>query len=260
MLEGGPLQSDWWKKNSNSFVPYVNISAQLADKPDQGLLREIGARSYPTCVIMDTEGKVILRNDTAGAFRPTTESRLMTAVGVVQELLDARAAVEADGEDATARASRAILEAILGLRSTQLKELDEMADLPGIDSDLKARFRRWRAVEPISKVLKDYVAKVKSIDRSDTAARTKEFHQASKNMLEIYRKGQVLDDPRAGIFSDYWRLVFEGAIVEQDVEVATKALSVYRRAFGSRADLKNRIDRMAKRLGELRTDTEGEGR
>ena len=71
----------------------------------------------------------------------------MTAVGVVQELLDARAAVIADEEDAVARASQAILEAILGLHSTQLKELDEMADLPGIASDLKARFRRWRAVE-----------------------------------------------------------------------------------------------------------------
>jgi hypothetical protein len=78
-------------------------------------------------------------------------------------------------------------------------------------------------------------------------------------MLAFYRQGLVLDDPRAGIFSDYWRLVFEGALQEEDVEAAARALTVYRQAFGSRPDLKNRIDLMAKRLGSLRKSQEQSG-
>ena len=72
------------------FVPYVNISARLQDKPDQDLLREIGARSFPTTVVMDADGQVILRNDTAGAFRPNAENRVRGAVEVASELVKAR--------------------------------------------------------------------------------------------------------------------------------------------------------------------------
>jgi hypothetical protein len=110
------------------------------------------------------------------------------------------------------------------------------------------RFRRWRAVKPVTELLQDYVAKVRKIPRSDTAARTREFHSAAGKMLAIYRQGLVLDDPRAGIFSDYWRLVFEGALQEKDVEAAARALTVYRQSFGTRPDMKNRIDLMAKRV------------
>ncbi len=241
------------------FVPYVNISAQLPDKPDQGLLRAIGSRSFPTCVIMDTDGKVILRNDTAGAFRPTTEKRLRASLEVVQELLQLRSAVKADPEDSSAQASLKVVESILDIRSIPLAELDRLIEEPGISRQLTQRYRRWRAVKPVTELLQNYVAKVRKIPRSDTAARTREFHSAAGKMLAFYRQGLVLDDPRAGIFSDYWRLVFEGALQEKDVEAAATALTVYRQSFGARPDLKNRIDLMAKRLGSLRKSQEQSG-
>ena len=237
----------------------MNISAQLPDKPDQGLLRAIGSRSFPTCVIMDTDGKVILRNDTAGAFRPNTEKRLRTSLEVVQELLDLRSAVKADPEDSGSQASLKVVESILEVRSTPLAQLDRLIEEPGVSKQLTQRYRRWRAVKPVTQLLQDYVAKIRKIPRSDTAARTSEFHLAAGKMLEIYRQGLVLDDPRAGIFSDYWRLVFEGAMQAKDVEVAARALTVYRQSFGSRPDLKNRIDLMAKRLGSLRKSQEQSG-
>ena len=86
------------------FVPYVNISARLQDKPDQGLLREIGARSFPTTVVMDTNGRVILRNDTAGPLRPDAEKRVRGAVEVASELVKARSLAKSS-EEGSAEAS-----------------------------------------------------------------------------------------------------------------------------------------------------------
>ena len=75
-------------------------------------------------------------------------------------------------------------------------------------------------------------------------------------MLELYRAGTRLNDARINIFSDYWRLVFDGAITAKDLGAAETALTTYRRAYGSRADLKPRINLMSSKLAALKEELE----
>lgn len=205
---------------------------------------------------MDADGKVVLRSDTQGPFRPTDEKRVTTSLEVVQELLDARLEVKQQPEDPAAQATLKILESILEIKPISLKELDELGATEGIPAAVKQRFRRWRSIQPISEVLKDYVTKIRDLSRDDKEARNAEFQVAAKKMLGLFRDGLILEDARQGIFSDYWRLVFEGALADQDLETASLALSTYRKAYGSRPDLRNRIDLMASRLGALRKSLE----
>lgn len=242
------------------FVPYVNISARLQDKPDQDLLREIGARSFPTTVVMDADGQVILRNDTAGAFRPNAEKRVRSAVEVATELVQTRSRVKnsEDGstEQAAAKASLLLLETIMDLRKSSEAEQKAAAATPGVPKGLLERFERWSAYQPINRLLQEYVRKVRALDSEDKAGRGKLYLETSRQMLELYRAGTRLTDARINLFSDYWRLVFDGAIDARDVAAAEAALTTYRRAFGSRADLKPRISKMGSRLAALKDELE----
>ena len=143
------------------FVPYVNISARLQDKPDQGLLREIGARSFPTTVVMDTNGRVILRNDTAGPLRPDAEKRVRGAVEVASELVKARSLAksseEGSAEAAAAKASVRLLEAIMGVQTAAGTELEKAVQTPGLPKELIERYQRWSSYQPINQLLQDYV-------------------------------------------------------------------------------------------------------
>ena len=241
-----------------NFVPYVNISARLQDKPDQGLLREIGARSFPTTVVMDADGQVILRNDTAGAFRPDAEKRVRGAVEVAAELVRARSQVksaeEGSGEQKAAKASLLILEAIMELSKPSQEELDRAAKTEGLSEDLRARYARWSAYQPIQRLLQEYVRKVRSLDSEDKIGRGKLYLETSGAMLELYRSGTRLNDARLNLFSDYWRLVFDGAITAKDAPAAEVALTTYRRAFGSRPDLIPRISKMSSKLSALKDE------
>ncbi len=243
------------------FVPYVNISARLQTKPDQGLLREIGAKSFPTTVVMDADGKVILRNDTAGAFRPDAEKRVKGAVEVASELVKARSVANSSEPGSTeatvAHASVLLLEAIMGLKQTSKSQLNLAAQTPGLSKDLLARYERWSAFQPINDLLQDYVRKIRALDSGDTTGRGLLYLETSREMLKLYRSGVRLQDARINLFSDYWRLVFDGAISAKDVEVAEVALTTYRRAFGSRADMKPRISKMSTRLATLKTEQGG---
>ena len=77
---------------------------------------------------MDADGQVILRNDTAGAFRPDAEKRVRGAVEVAAELVRARSQVksaeEGSEEQKAAKASLLILEAIMELSKPSQEELD----------------------------------------------------------------------------------------------------------------------------------------
>ena len=242
------------------FVPYVNISARLQDKPDQDLLREIGARSFPTTVVMDADGQVILRNDTAGAFRPNAENRVRGAVEVASELVKARSWVknseEGSADQAAAKASLLLLESIMDLRKSTEKELKQAAKTDGVDKKLLARFERWNAYQPVNRLLQEYVRKVRALDSEDKVGRGKLYLDTSREMLELYRAGTRLNDARINIFSDYWRLVFDGAITAKDLAAAETALTTYRRAYGSRADLKPRINLMSSKLAALKEELE----
>ncbi|MGE4619998.1 MAG: hypothetical protein AAEJ04_09355 [Planctomycetota bacterium] len=197
---------------------------------------------------------MIIKNDTQGPFRPTSENRLRSSLELAQELLDARKLAK-EGSD-SAKVTVQILESILEIKPTSLAELDRALEDAQIPDSVRKRFDNWRGVQPITTVLKGYVTKIRGIAKDDKVARNLEFKKAAAQMLGLYRDGITLSDPRQGIFSDYWRLVFEGALADQDTEVALLALSTYRKAFGARPDLKNRIDLMANRLEALKKGLE----
>ena len=246
---------------SGDFVPYVNISARLQDKPDQELLREIGARSFPTTVVMDADGKVILRNDTGGNFRPDAEKRVRAAVEVASELVKVRARVKsAEPGSAEAYASEAsllLLEAILEIKESTREALKKASQVTGVDQNLLERYQRWSAYQPINKILQNYVREARA---SDAEGRKILYLNVSLEMYDLYMDGTRLNDARISLFSDYWRLVFDGAISKKDPKVAEESLQIYRRAFGSRPDLKPRINRMSSRLSSLREELKGDSK
>ena len=159
-------------------------------------------------------------------------------------------------EQAAAKASLLLLETIMDLRKSSEAEQKAAAATAGVPKELLERFERWSAYQPINRLLQEYVRKVRALDSEDKVGRGKLYLETSRQMLELYRAGTRLTDARINLFSDYWRLVFDGAIDARDVAAAEAALTTYRRAFGSRADLKPRISKMGSRLAALKDELE----
>jgi len=243
-------------ESAGSFVPYVNISARLPEKPDQGLFASVGATGYPTVVVMDLAGEVILREDGRGKFRPTTRKRVTEAVEIVGELIVARDRLSSSPRDVVARATVTLIEVLLTGKNSSSEAMEKALAVEGIPASLKKKARNWLYLRPIQEVLNRYVASVQKLSRSDREGRNRAFQRAASDMYGCYLRGVEAANPRDSVHSDYWRLVFQGAMLEEDLQAAKDALKRYQQAYGSNPTFLERLRRMQKALGDLREKLE----
>ncbi|MFQ5653837.1 MAG: hypothetical protein ACE5GW_03785 [Planctomycetota bacterium] len=240
---------DWWVEAATSFVPYVNITAQLADKPDQGLLYKKGGRAFPYVVVMDPEGDVIVGR--GGGFRPRSPRVLENALAKVREIIDLRRTVGSGRAEPLARARLTLLEGLSIPRKADPEAMAAAAAMPGIEPALIERYRRYRRMLPFQQVIDRYRRELGALSRDDKAGRQAAYDRTARAMYELFRQGKTIDKRGETHFSDYWRLVFSGAILARDQDSARSSLAVYQKAYGGNPSLKLRIDRMKKQLDDL---------
>ena len=75
-------------------------------------------------------------------------------------------------------------------------------------------------------------------------------------MFKVYQEGEPIYDTGLRVFSDYWRLVFSGAILTKNLEVAEKSLAVYRRVYSNNPQMRERLAQMARELDAARQPKE----
>ncbi len=241
-MEGGPLLEEWWVEvASKEFVPYLNISSQLPTTPDQNLLQRMGGRGYPYFVVLDDNGSRIVPGRSFSQFRPMNRAGTMVAVAGAQELIAARANAAAAPRNPALAANRVLLERLLLDGKVSTQEAAAASEVEGIDPTLAQRFRA-------QEVLAEYAKTVGRLDRNDVGGRQAAFDRAGRAMLAAHKQGTPLNDTRLRVFGDYWRLVFTGALLDGELVTADKALAIYRRVFGTAANMRERISKMTRDL------------
>ena len=169
------------------------------------------------------------------------ESGTRVALVGAQELISARKSFAADPKNAALSANVTLLEALLLSTSPSADRIAKAKEAKGVDPQLAQRYAIREVLQRYSKT-----------PRGDDAARQKAYDIAAREMLSVHRNGKPLTDSRLRVFSDYWRLVFDGALLDGELEIAESALSVYRRVFSSQPGKRQRIDVMTQRLEEMK--------
>jgi len=250
MMEGGPLLADWWVDAAKSdFIPYLNISSQLPDTPDPNMLRRMGGRGFPFFVVLDDLGQRVVPGKAFPQFRPMNKSGTDVVLRGVQELIDVRATTRSDPKSAALKANLTLLEWLLIQGKSSDAEAESATKVEGVDQELVQRYRA-------QVVLNQYMAAVKSLTRTDLDGRRAAFDQAALSMFKVYGEGEPIYDTGLRVFSDYWRLVFSGAILSKDLEAAEKSLAVYRRVYSNNPQMRERIDQMVRELEAARQPKE----
>ncbi|MBT6540052.1 MAG: hypothetical protein HOM39_00595, partial [Planctomycetes bacterium] len=133
-MEGGPLLSDWWVKESKKFVPYLNISAQLEDKPDQKLMREYDLRGFPSFIFLDDAGLLLFGREPY--WRPDSLASLGQGLNQVEVLFQLRKQVQENPQDSIARARLTLIEGLLDPSRVDVARMDAAAKVEGVPEEL----------------------------------------------------------------------------------------------------------------------------
>lgn len=249
-MEGGPLLEDWWVKlASTDFIPYLNIGSQLPDTPDPRLLQQMGGRGYPYFVVLDENGTRIVPGRAYSQFRPMNRPGTIAALSGAQQLIGARAAEAQSPANPSLAANRQLLERLLLTGKVSTAEALAAVEVEGVDPILVQRFR-------VQEVLTEYSTAVRGLARTDVESRQAAFDRAGRAMLGVHRAGVPLNDTRLREFSDYWRLVYTGAMLDGELEVAESALNIYRRVYGTSANHRERIGKMTTDLAAAKKKRE----
>ena len=191
--EGGALVKDWFTRLAGKeFVPYINISARLPDKPDQGMLRKKGGTGFPYVVILDPGGKVV--EGKGGGFRPQSPAQLRKGLKKVQWLLDLEKEAREHPDDPLAVARWVLVDGYRRDHAADLEAMRKAAAVPGVDADLAARFVHFEKTKPIADLWHRYEEK-RSVarERRDDAAVKKARAEAMAGIYELYRSGTRLE-------------------------------------------------------------------
>ena len=217
-MEGGPLLTDWWVEISKEFVPYLNVTAQLDDKPDQGLLSAKGGTGFPTCFFLDPATGAVLNE----WFSPVDADAVRKVMGQAQarsdELTSLRKDAEARPDDKALQASFAMKLAMMHAGEHTLEELAELAKTAGVDAQLVAEFDAWFGGRRVEAVV--------------TAAQQVETREEYENKVragfhKLLQEGVRLA-PEHDNAQFYYSYGFRGAIEAGDRLSAEKAFDGYK--------------------------------
>ncbi len=245
-MEGGPLLAEWWVELSKEFVPYLNISAQLSNVPDQSVIQQMGGRGYPYFVVLTDRGERIVPGPSQSQFRPQSKKETEAALRGAIELIAARVLAAEQPESTACVAAVTILESLLIEGRGSEARLAEARAVDGVDPQLMLRLG-------VRDVVAVYTRVVSTLAKNDQAGRSAAFDNAARSMLAVHGDGPGLLDTRLRIFGDYWRLVFTGALQDGKLDLADEALRVYRRVYGADGQLGKRVDKMTQDLDAART-------
>ncbi len=224
-MEGGPLLSDWWVEDSKRFVPYLNISAMLDEKPDQGMLSQYGLGGYPSFIFLDTDGVLLYGKEPY--WRPDSKLSLELGLGEVESIFKLRKRVAEFPEDLVARAHLTLIEGLLNPARANIIAMDEAAKVDGVPADLVGEWRASRATIRFLAVFDPYRTAYKQGSEDREEKRTK----AMTICYQMVKDGDGLPEDNEG-FRPFWVLAFDGAIEAGDEKIAMACLEEYKDAYG----------------------------
>lgn len=215
-------------------MPYLNITARWDGAPDQDLLQEKGGRGFPYCTIMNADAEVIWE------VRPTSREALQEGLASAKALQALKAKLAENPDDAGLAASVEIMTA-LGSQQRETKpmeELEKLAEVEGIDADVKARFDEWIEGKKFEEMLNGVMQNAKS--QEDVGAA----------FLKLYQDG-VRPPAGAGSTVMFWYYCTLGAVAAQDKEAATACVAELEGHVDGDKRLGTMVEELKKQIGEI---------
>ena len=242
-MEGGPLLSDWWKKSTNRFVPYLNISARLSEKPDQQMLEKYGLRGFPSFLILDAEGQVLFGKEPY--WRPDSPENLESGLSEVETIFRLKKMVSENPEDVTAKAELTLILGLLNPNQCSFSEMEAALQVKGVPAELVGRWLRERTKIRFLEAFSPYRQAFSTRAEKEEIAKLRAA--AVRRAFTMVREGETLSEMDPD-FRAFWVLAFDGAVAAQDRPVATRCLKAYSDAFGPSdrfvSGMKERLDQL----------------
>ncbi|MAW77907.1 MAG: hypothetical protein VYD70_05025 [Planctomycetota bacterium] len=240
-MEGGPLLSDWWVKESKRFVPYLNIAAMLDDKPDQDMMSAYGLRGYPSFIFLDTDGVLLFGKEPY--WRPDSLLSLEEGLGEVESIFQLRKHVAKNPEDLAARARLILIEGFLNPASANAAAMEVAAAVEGVPVELVEKWKASRLVIRFLGVFEPYriAYREKQEDKEQKRA------EAVAACYLMVKEGKRMPEEEEW-FRPFWVLAFDGAIDESNEEIAQSCIAAYEDAFGVQDRY---LKKMRKKLEDL---------
>ncbi len=216
-------------------MPYVNITALLEDKPDQGLYKDKGGRSFPYAVFMDQDGAPLLSVDLNDRELLTVKmARAKELAKIVREFAE-------KPKSKQSWANKTLLDLKLKRRAAAMEDLEKAAKTRGVDKLLKAHFDSYKRRAPIQAAVDLYY------NTNDEETQK----NAKADMFALYKKGLKIEEPQDELFIQYWNYAFDGALEASDVNSAKKLIEEFKKHLdGELAALVNVMQRRLKRYEE----------
>ena len=216
-------------------MPYLNISARLKDKPDQGMLTAKGGSSYPYTVIMDASGTVLTR------LRPTSEKAINEALKRANISLRLRTQLTEKPDHPSAKAGLELLDALTTRKPPTLAEADRLAATEGLDPELKAIYKKGRAA---FRDKLNYIRVGRALIGASQAMRSgtprdEAYRQRDATLLKLYREGVRLPGSSRRQL-DFIQAVISGAVEAKDLDLASKLLPGCEKAYEARVNQLNK--------------------
>ena len=191
----------------------MNITAWLADKPDQGLHQQKGGRGFPYVVFLDEQGGPLISTN------PIDQSAFMKDLTRAKEMTRIYREFAKKPNSRKAKAEALLLDFRLDRKKVPLKELEKAARVGGVDKELVRFFKDYSK----TKSIKDVVEALRKQNTADNR------EKAMADMYALYKKGEKIEDPDDGNFLQYWMLAFDGAVAAKDAKTGKKMLKEFRK-------------------------------
>ncbi len=210
--------SDWWTELSQEFVPYLNVTAHLDDKPDQDLLTAKGGSGFPTSFFFDPETGAVLNDWFAPSSADAVREVMKKAKAKSDELTSLRKDAEARPDDKPLQAELKIRLAMMRAGDTSIEELAELAKTPGLDEGLLKEFEGWFGAMRVEKLL----------GKAQMAETREEFEeQIREGFHKLLKEGVRLDYEHQNA-QFYYAYAFHGSVDAEDHATAQKAFDGYK--------------------------------
>lgn len=224
-MEGGPLLSKWWVEESKKFVPYLNVSAQLDDKPDQKLMREYGLRGYPSFVFLDDSGVLLYGKEPY--WRPDSPTSLNAGLSEVGDLFQLRKLVQENPDDEVARARLTLIEGMLDPIHANIQAMDVASRVKGVPEQLVEKWTMARRETRFLIFFEPYRAAFRNKQPDREAKRLAAIEGCYKMWVEGEKIAQETE-----YFRPFLVLSFDGALAASDAKVAQQCLAIYEDNYG----------------------------
>ena len=249
-MEGGPLLSAWWKNSTQRFIPYLNISASLEDKPDQKMMDRYGLRGFPSFLILDAEGAMLFGKEPY--WRPDTPENLDYGIAQVEPLLKLKKRVLENPKYRVAKAHLTLLMGLLDPGQANFEEMEAATQMKGVPAEVIGRWLRERVSIKFLEVFGPY--RMAFSDRESKEVVLNLRQKAMDRAHQMVVAGERLDAEDIN-FRAFWVLAFDGAIHAENVESAGVCLKVYTETFGAQDRFLKEMREKYLKLGEKKEES-----